>query len=105
MLYRHGGLLRSPVSPAVGEHNNIRLETLCIYTNGSGINGHVGAAALAPALQLTSLCTKRIEYMSKSTTSIVYAAKLKRIALAFQIALDAHAITNTPRTCVVFTDN
>ena len=35
----------------------------------------------------------------------MYTAELRGIVLAFQIALDAHAITNTPGTYVVFTDN
>jgi len=90
---------------AVKQHATTDPRTLCIYTDGSGINGHIGAAATVPALQLRGCSTKRTEYMGKSTTSTVYAAELKGIVLVFQIALDVHAKTNTPGKCTVFTDN
>jgi hypothetical protein len=60
---------------------------------------------VALALHLDNICTKRTEYISRLTTSTVYAAELRGIVLAFQIALDVYAITNTPSKCVVFTDN
>jgi hypothetical protein len=90
---------------AIKEHDATKPATLCIYTDGSGINGHVGAAAITPAPQLQGIQTERTEYMGTSTTSTVYAAELKGMELAFQIALDVHATTNTPSNCTVFTDN
>jgi hypothetical protein len=43
--------------------------------------------------------------MGKSTTSTVYTVELRGIELAFHIALDVHAMTNTPGKCTVFMDN
>ncbi|KAF2194530.1 hypothetical protein K469DRAFT_546802, partial [Zopfia rhizophila CBS 207.26] len=49
--------------------------------------------------------TRRIEYIGKLTTSNIYAAELRGIGMVFQIALDIHALINTPGSCIVFTDN
>jgi len=43
--------------------------------------------------------------MGTSTTSTVYAAELREIELAFQIASNIHVKTNTPGKCIAFTDN
>ena len=90
---------------AVKEHDSTESGTLCIYTDGNGIEDHVGAAAIAPALKTTDVYSTKIEYMGKSTTSTVYSAELKGMELAFHIALDVASTTNTPGKCTVFTDN
>ncbi|KAH8745413.1 hypothetical protein F5882DRAFT_312770, partial [Hyaloscypha sp. PMI_1271] len=83
----------------------IELGTLCIYTDGSGINSHVNTAIIALVLQLSGIRTKRIEYISTSTTSIIYVTELKRLVLAFQIALDIYIIIISPGKYIIFTDN
>jgi hypothetical protein len=65
----------------IAEHNVLNRGILRIYTNGSGTDGHVGAAIILPAPILQNICTKRTEYMGRSTTSTVYAAELRGIVL------------------------
>ncbi|PQE10727.1 reverse transcriptase protein [Rutstroemia sp. NJR-2017a WRK4] len=52
-----------------------------IYTDGSGIDNQVGAAAVSPLTRSTKMV-----YMGNSETSTVYAAELQGIKLALQIA-------------------
>jgi len=96
--------VESPELAVIG-HDATESTILAIYTDGSGINGHVGAAAVAPMLRFPDTCTKRTVYMGRSTISIVYAAELKEIQLPFQLALDTYVKTNAPWKCIIFTDN
>jgi ribonuclease HI len=62
--------------------------TTCVFTDGSGINGHVGSAAvllLAPNIQNSAILYKRSCYMGRDTESTVSAAELQGIYLALQI--------------------
>jgi ribonuclease HI len=90
---------------AIKRHDATDPRALRVYTDGSGIDGHVGAAAIALNIPVADVLAKRTEYMGTTTTSTVYAAELRGIELAFQIVLDVQAKTNTPGKCVLFIDN
>jgi hypothetical protein len=64
------------------EHGAIEPGTLCIYTDRSGINGYIGAAAVTPVPRVNGIYTRRMQYIGISCISTVYAAELKGLALA-----------------------
>ncbi len=74
--------------------------SLFVYTDGSGIDNHVGAAAVSPLTR----CTK-LTYMGDSETSTVYAAELQGIRLALQIADEDAERGNKRDRLIIFTDN
>lgn len=91
---------------AVKGHDAIELGTLCIYTDGSGINGYVGAAAVTHTPRVNGPWTKRSQYMGTSRTSTVYAAELRGLVLALQIVLNTPPISMpSDRYAAIFTDN
>lgn len=89
---------------AIKRHDATDSRTLRVYTDGSGIDGHVGAAAIVLDMSVADVLAQRRAYMGTTTTSTVYAAELRGIELAFRIVLDVHEKTDTPGKCIVFTD-
>ncbi len=70
------------------------------------MNGHIGAAAVAPSLLSDDPSSfKRTQYMGQASASTVYAAEIRAITMACHIALEFYTKTNTTSTCIVFTDS
>ncbi|KAJ5938355.1 hypothetical protein N7466_001489 [Penicillium verhagenii] len=91
---------------AIKKHDAIEAGTLCIYTDGSGIDGHIGAAAVTRAPHANGPWTKQTQYMGTSRTSTVYATELRGLVLALQIVLDTPPICVTSDRCAaIFTDS
>jgi ribonuclease HI/exonuclease III len=93
---------------ATTRHNHISTQDniTCLYTDGSGIDGHVGSAAImltTPNIPDSPILQQRTEYMGKDTEKTVYAAELQGIHLALQI-LHTPRETRTTKA-VIFADN
>jgi ribonuclease HI len=71
-----------------------------IYTDGSGINGHVGSAAVC-----TTTNQAKSAYMGEDTASTVYAGELQGISLALQIAQQDQDQGNIRTKVMIYTDN
>ncbi|KZL79582.1 reverse transcriptase domain protein, partial [Colletotrichum incanum] len=88
--------INESAADAIKEHDGTEPEVVRIYTDGSGINGHIGAAAVITNPPVDDIGSKRLEYIGTSVSSTVYAAELKGLALALQMILDIHKSSNRP---------
>ena len=71
-----------------------------VYTDGSGINGQIGAAAVCTTTHQT-----KSAYMGDNTVSTVYAGELQGIILALQIAQEDRDRGNRRTKVQIYTDN
>jgi len=71
--------------------------TLCMYTDGSGINGHVGAAAVSQKISRTLR-----RYLGSDKEHNVYTAEVTGFELAAEIALSS-PLSYTK--CVIYADS
>jgi hypothetical protein len=85
----------SPKAAIVRHDQMVGTEALRMYTDGSAINGRIGAAAYAP--QLGARIKK---YLGRSTHYIFYSGELEGIDIACQIAL----FYGAPEV-IIFTEN
>ena len=72
-------------------------DTLYVYTDGSGIDGQVGAAAYSP----TTLSTKQ-QYLGSENQHNIYSAELTAIDIAVNIA---QTCQNNYKQCVIYADS
>ena len=80
-------IIDDSVEGATTRHNYISTQDsiTCLYTDGSGIDRHVGSAAVTlttPNIPDSPILQQRTEYMGKDTEKTVYAAELQGIHLA-----------------------
>jgi ribonuclease HI len=75
-------------------------KSLSIYTDGSGIEGEIGSAAVCPLIQQT-----RTVHMGSDIQSTVYAAELQGISLALQIAQGYVSGYGERKDIAIYTDN
>ena len=81
------------------EHHNRwqdRQDTLHIYTDGSGLDNHIGAAAYSPQLE-----TVRRQYLGTDRTTTVYAGELTGIRMALELYSESEGYPS----CDIYTDN
>jgi ribonuclease HI len=82
------------------DKEHVKEDSLSIYTDGSGIEGEIGSAALCPLTQQS-----RSVHMGSDTESTVYAAELQGISLALQIAQEYASRNGARRDVAIYTDN
>ncbi|KAJ3540110.1 hypothetical protein NM208_g5206 [Fusarium decemcellulare] len=71
-----------------------------IYTNSSGINGSIGAAAVCTTIQAI-----KSTHMGDDMTSTVYAGELQGISLTLQMAQEDISKGNRRSRVLIYTDN
>ncbi|KAK4071142.1 hypothetical protein Purlil1_13485 [Purpureocillium lilacinum] len=71
-----------------------------IYTDGSGTNGQIGAAAVCPTIKQT-----RGSFMGTENVSTVYAGELQGISLALDIAQQDRVEGYRRSKVIIYTDN
>lgn len=95
--------IESNAEQAMKEHQKQQdheMDAIHVYTDGSGINGHIGAAAVCTTTHET-----KSTYMGTETTSTVYAGELQGIILALQLAQADRATGNKRSKLLIYTDN
>ena len=83
-------------------------ETSLIFTDGSGFEGHIGAAAvnIYDRDAATTVCDRR--HLGTESQSTVYAAELSGIEIALDRAIRDNKVTLTPtkaREVILFSDS